>query len=107
MTAGPRLDLSHLEHGVPPAVDRQIQVDRYEVLNPYVVIQGQMALLTYNPVNYIRDADRSESVGRCWNSTTVFGRRGDLWKTIHSHWSFTRHSAFQTMTAEASERQRD
>jgi len=44
-----------------------------------------------------------ESVGSCWNSTTVFQRRDHVRKSIHSHWSFTRHAAFQSMTPEASE----
>jgi ketosteroid isomerase-like protein len=68
-----------------------------------VVVGGDMALLTYNLVNYIRDAKRVESVGTRWNSTTVYRRQGDTWKAIHSHWSFTHHPAFQNMTPEASE----
>lgn len=81
----------------------KIHVARYEMLNPHVVVDGDMALLTYNLVNYIRDANGVESVGTCWNSTTVYQHRNGTWKTIHSHWSFTRHPAFQNMTAEASE----
>lgn len=81
----------------------KIRVDRYEILNPHIVVDGDMALLTYNLVNYIRDAEGAESVGTRWNSTTVYQRRDGTWKSIHSHWSFTRHPAFQTMTPEESE----
>jgi len=81
----------------------EIQIPRYEMLNPHVVIDGNMALLTYNLVNYIKDANGHESVGTRWNSTTVFQRLGDTWKSIHSHWSFTQHPAFQNMSPEASE----
>jgi len=81
----------------------EIQIPRYEMLNPHVVIDGNMALLTYNLVNYIKDTNGDESVGTHWNSTTVFQRRGDTWKSIHSHWSFTQHPAFQNMSPEASE----
>src|SRR5438093_8217600 len=81
----------------------KIQIARYEILNPQVVVEGNMALLTYNLVNYIRDAKGVESMGSRWNSTTVYQRQSDTWKAIHSHWSFTRHPAFQNMTAEASE----
>lgn len=81
----------------------KIQVARYEMLNPQVVLDGDMALLTYNLVNDIIDGRGVESVGSRWNSTAVYQRRGDAWKTIHSHWSFTRHSAFEDMTAEATE----
>lgn len=81
----------------------KIQIVRYEMLNPHVIVDGNMALLTYNLVNYIRDAKGLESVGSRWNSTTVYQHRGNTWKAIHSHWSFTHHAAFQNMTAEASE----
>jgi ketosteroid isomerase-like protein len=81
----------------------KIRIGRYEILNPQVVVDGQMALLTYNLVNYTTDAQGRETVGSRWNSTTVYRRVGGDWKTIHSHWSFTSHPAFQTMTAEATE----
>lgn len=81
----------------------KIHIARYEMLNPQVVVDGNMALLTYNLVNYIRDSAGVESVGSRWNSTTVYQRRGDAWKSIHSHWSFTRHPAFQTTTPQSSE----
>ncbi len=82
----------------------KIHIARYEMLNAQVVVDGSIALLTYNLVNYIRDAQGVESVGSSWNSTTVYQRRGGTWKALHSHWSFTRHPAFQNMTPEASER---
>lgn len=81
----------------------KIHVPRYEMVNPQVVVDGDMALLTYNLVNYIRDAKGLESVGTRWNSTVVYRRRGGAWKSIHSHWSFTRHPAFQSMTVQTSE----
>src|ERR687888_414525 len=60
----------------------KIRVARYEMLNPHVVVDGNMALLTYNLVNYITDGQGVESVGSRWNSTTVYRRSGDSWKTI-------------------------
>jgi len=83
----------------------KIQVARYELLNPQVVVEGNMALLTYNLVNYSQDAEGVESVGSRWNSTTAYRHRNGAWKAIHSHWSFTRHAAFQNLSPEASERQ--
>ena len=83
----------------------KIQIDRYEILNPQVVVEGSMALLTYNLVNYVQGTEGGESVGSCWNSTTVYRHLGGAWKAIHSHWSYTRHPAFQNISAEASERQ--
>ena len=82
----------------------EIHIDRYEMLNPQVVVDGNMALLTYNLVNYIQDAAGFESVGSRWNSTTVYQHRGDAWKALHSHWSYTCHPAFQNASPAASER---
>jgi ketosteroid isomerase-like protein len=84
----------------------KIRIPRYEIVNPQVVVDGNMALLTYNLVNYVEDANGTESVGSRWNSTTVYQHREGGWKAIHSHWSFTRHPAFQGMTVESSERDR-
>jgi ketosteroid isomerase-like protein len=81
----------------------KIRISRYEILNLQVVIEGDMALLTYNLVNYIVNRDGGESVGSRWNSTTVYQRRGDVWKAIHSHWSFTRHPALQELTPQSQE----
>jgi ketosteroid isomerase-like protein len=83
----------------------KIHIARYEMRNPHVVVEGDLAVLTYNLVNYVRDAAGAESVGSAWNSTAVYHRRGGAWKTIHSHWSFTRHKAFQDVSPEASEQQ--
>jgi ketosteroid isomerase-like protein len=76
----------------------QIQIPRYEMLNPQVVVDGDMALLTYNLVNFINDSQGMESVGSSWNSTTVYRRRDGQWNAIHSHWSFTRHPALQAQS---------
>ncbi len=78
-------------------------MDRYEMLNAQVTVDGNMALLTYNLVNYIKDNDGLESVGTRWNSTSVYQRVDGVWKTIHSHWSFTQHPAFQNLTSESGE----
>ena len=71
----------------------RIHVDRYEMITPVVVGGTDLAVLTYNLVNYVTDASGVESVGSRWNSTAVYRRVGGSWKTIHSHWSLTRHSA--------------
>lgn len=82
-----------------------IHIARYDMLNPHVVVDGNMALLTYNLVNYDRDEAGVESVGTRWNSTTVFRRENGTWRSIHSHWSFTRHPKLQDLTVATSEQQ--
>ena len=81
----------------------KIVIARYEMLDPQVVVDRTMALLTYNLVNYIRDGQGGETVGSRWNSTTVYQRRGSAWKVLHSHWSFTCHPALQNLSPQASE----
>lgn len=65
-------------------------IDRYEMVNPKVQRYGDIAVLTYNLQNYARQADGSERPTSRWNSTAVFRRIDGRWRTIHSHWSFTK-----------------
>ena len=81
----------------------QIHVPRYELLTPRVDVSGDMAVLTYNLVNYLQDADGTERTGSCWNCTEVYTLREGSWRIIHSHWSFTAHPAFQNITPAQSE----
>ena len=67
----------------PPFTD-----PRYEMINPKVQRHGDVALLTFNLVNYGKLADGPERVLSRWNSTEVYSRIGGAWKIIHSHWSF-------------------
>jgi ketosteroid isomerase-like protein len=67
----------------PPFVD-----PRYEMTNPKVQLHGDVALLTFNLVNYGKLPDGPERVVSRWNSTEVYSRIGGAWKIIHSHWSF-------------------
>ena len=61
---------------------------RYEMTNPKVQVHGDIALLTFNLVNYGVMPDGQERVLTRWNSTEVYARTGAAWKIIHSHWSF-------------------
>jgi uncharacterized protein (TIGR02246 family) len=71
----------------------KIDVPRYEILNPQVVTDGELAVLSYNLANYVTAADASEAAGTPWNSTQVYRRTGDRWRVVHVHWSFTKHPA--------------
>ena len=67
----------------------KIRVDRYEILHPTLVATDDLAVLTYNLVNFLRTDDGGERVLNRWNSTTVYQRREGAWTIAHSHWSFT------------------
>jgi uncharacterized protein (TIGR02246 family) len=65
-------------------------IDRYEMLNPKVQRHGGVAVLTYNIQNYARQADGTERPTTRWNVTEVFRRIDGRWRTIHSHFSYTK-----------------
>jgi uncharacterized protein (TIGR02246 family) len=68
----------------------KIRIDRFEMLNSKVQRHGDIAVLTYNIVNYRKQPDGSELATTRWNSTAVFRRIDGKWRTIHSHFSYTR-----------------
>jgi ketosteroid isomerase-like protein len=57
------------------------------MIDPKVQRHGDVALLTFNLVNYGKLPDAPERVLARWNSTEVYSRIGGTWKIIHSHWS--------------------
>lgn len=61
----------------------QVQLDRYELLNPLVQVVGEAAVLTFNYVSY-----SGESQSR-WNCTEVYRQDGERWQIIQTHWSYT------------------
>ena len=72
----------------------KVNISRYDLVNPRVVAGPDLAVLSYNLVNYFPAPDGSETVGTRWNSTQVYRRTGDQWRVVHVHWSFTKHPAF-------------
>ena len=71
----------------------KLNISRYEILNPQVITDGNLAILTYNLKNYVRTSDGSETASTPWNSTQVYRRTGDQWNVVHVHWSFTKQPA--------------
>ena len=67
----------------------KIKIDRYEMLNTKVQRYGDVAVLTYQIVNYRKEPDGREQPTTRWNSTAVFHRQGGKWREVHSHFSFT------------------
>jgi ketosteroid isomerase-like protein len=61
----------------------QIQLDRFELLNPLVQVIGDAAVLTFNYVSY-----QGETESR-WNCTEVYRKDGERWQIIQTHWSYT------------------
>ena len=81
----------------------KVRIARSEILNPQVITDGNLAVLSYNLVNYIHAADGSETEGTRWNSTQVYRRTDGQWRVVHVNWSFTRHPALANMAPESVE----
>ena len=64
---------------------------RYEMINPVVHVDGNVAVLTFNLVNYGKPSGSAEDVILArWNATEVYRCTLDgAWRIIHTHWSFT------------------
>ncbi len=81
----------------------KVRIARSEILNPQVITDGNLAVLSYNLVNYVHAADGSETEGARWNSTQVYRRTGGQWRGVHVNWSFTRHPALANLSPEDTE----
>jgi uncharacterized protein (TIGR02246 family) len=68
----------------------KIAIARYDMLNPQVQRHGDVAVLTYNLVNYRKQPDGSETVAARWNTTEAYRRIDGKWKIIHSHFSYVK-----------------
>jgi ketosteroid isomerase-like protein len=61
---------------------------RYEMLNPLVQHYGEVAVLSFNLVNYATFEGQGEAVIARWNSTEVYRLVEGRWMICHSHWSY-------------------
>lgn len=66
----------------------KIKIPRYEMIDPKVQRQGDVAVLTYNLRSEAVQPDGKQVTVR-WNSTAVYARIDGNWRMIHSHWSLT------------------
>lgn len=75
--------LAPMKNAKLPAAGR-----RYEMIGPKVQRYGDVALLTFNLLNYGKLQSGPESVLARWNATEVYRRIDGRWRIVHSHWSF-------------------
>ena len=60
------------------------------MINPVVHVDGNVAVLTFNLVNYGKPSGSAEeTVLARWNATEVYREIDGAWRIIHTHWSFT------------------
>jgi uncharacterized protein (TIGR02246 family) len=90
-----RIDgIEAMRAALAPAAGK-ISIARYEVVRPRVQRHGDVAVLSYNLVNYGKDKTGAEMVMSRWNSTTVYHQQDGRWRAIHSHWSITQPASPQ------------
>lgn len=70
-------------------IENQFTIEKYEMLNPKVQVHGDVAVLSYNLVDYSKNPEGVEQKF-FWNTTEVYAKMNSDWKIIHSHWSFTK-----------------
>ena len=61
-----------------------MKVDRWEMIDPRVVVSGDMGVLTFNFISHTQGGETR------WNTTDVYRRTNGQWRIIHTHWSLTR-----------------
>ena len=83
-----RLDGRRAFIGLLGPIENTFTVDRYEMIDPKVQAYGEVAILTFNLVDYSRN-NQGEEQKTSWNATEVYRRAGNAWQIVHSHWSFT------------------
>lgn len=64
----------------------EVQVPRYEILNPKIRFFGDIGLFTYNVHEYASEGAPSFR----WDATEVYRQSGNQWRIIHAHWSPTK-----------------
>ena len=62
-----------------------IHIDRYELIEPRVLVCGEAAVLTFNLVSY------SGTTTMRWNCTEVYRHDFVGWRIVQTHWSITQH----------------
>ena len=63
---------------------------RYDMIEPTVQVHGDVAVLSFNLVQYGKLSGGQETVLARWNTTEVYRQINGAWRIIHTHWSFTK-----------------
>ena len=68
----------------------KIKIERVEMIDPKVQQSGDMAVLTFNLIDYGAQVGDGPKTTARWNSTEVYQRINGSWRIIHSHWSYVK-----------------
>jgi ketosteroid isomerase-like protein len=63
---------------------------RYDMISPLVHVEGDIAVFTFNLVNYGKPSGSGQEVVLArWNATQIYRQIDGAWRIVHTHWSFT------------------
>jgi len=68
----------------------KISIEKVEMIDPKVQRSADLAVLTFNLIDYGAQMDGGPKTTARWNSTEVYQRLNGRWKIVHSHWSYVR-----------------
>jgi len=71
----------------------KISIDRMEMIDPRVQRVGDLAVLTFNLLDYGGQVAGGPKSDTHWNTTEVFQRINGAWKIVYSHWSYVKATA--------------
>ena len=80
--------LPAMRASLAPLADK-IDVDHYEMIGPKVQHHGDVAVLSYNLISYVRPPEGDALRAVRWNCTEVYAWIGGQWRVVHNHWSYT------------------
>jgi ketosteroid isomerase-like protein len=76
-----------------------VDYDRFELIDPKVQVDGNIAVLTFNFKSFGKLKDGTTGQRSHWHTTEVFQKINEEWKLISTHWSFT-NSALKKLSKE-------
>lgn len=71
------------------AIRGKIRIERFELIDPKVQVEGEIAVLTFNFKSYSKMSDGTIGESSHWHTTEVFREFEKDWKLISTHWSYT------------------
>ncbi len=83
------------------AIRGQVHYDRFELIDPKVQVDGDIAVLTFNFKSYGQINDSTTGEQSHWHTTEVFRKFDEGWKLISTHWSFTQPQLIKLAAAGA------
>lgn len=79
----------------------QVSYERFELIDPKVQVDGDIAVLTFNYKSFGKLSDGTVGEQSHWHTTEVFRKFDQGWKLISTHWSFTQPQLIKLAAADA------